>query len=444
MFGVVFASEYLRRVTSKAFLLVTFLTPVILVGSIGIVVFFVMDSEPDAAPPQQRSIAVLDAGGEVLPALREAEQGAGRFVAAEEALADAKQAVAEGRYRALLVVPARIADGEADEALQVYVREDQPLKNWPGLRRQVRDAVRSVRLERYELPAEVYAIVDERVDVDVVELPGTEAPKPRSNFAAIGTAMFMAFGFLFLAGVYGGTVMQAVMEEKSSRMAEIVLSSVAPFQLLAGKVLGVAAVAATQLAIWLALASLAGIVGMAAGLFDPLLSAASASDASLGNEAAGNLAGGLGAVNGTAGLGAIRYDVVLTAICLFPLGYLINAAMFAAVGALYESPLEAQMSTTLAMLPSLLAVFVAQTTAAAPDSPLVVFAAFFPFTAPAIMPAWMLLADVALWQTLLSISLCLTTTIAMFWVCGRIFRGSLLNYGQKPTLRGLRRLILGG
>lgn len=140
----------------------------------------------------------------------------------------------------------------------------------------------------------------------------------------------------------------------------------------------------------------------------------------------------------------IRYDVVLTAVCLFPLGYLINAAMFAAVGAMYESPLEAQMSTTLAMLPSLLAVFVAQTTAAAPDSPLVVFAAFFPFTAPAIMPAWMLLADVALWQTLLSIALCLAATVAMLWVCGRIFRGSLLNYGQKPTLRGLRRLILGG
>ena len=442
MFGVVFASEYLRRVTSKAFLLVTFLSPVILVGSIGIVVFFVMDSEPDAAPAQQRSIAVLDAGGEVLPALREAEQGTtARFVAAEEALADAKQAVAEGRYRALLVVPARIADGEADEALQVYVRQDQPLGDWPGLRRLVRDAVRSVRLERYELPAEVRAIVDERVDVDMVELAGTEAPKQRFNFAAVGTAMAMAVGFLFLAIAYGGMVMQAVMEEKSSRMAEIVLSSVAPFQLLAGKVLGIAAVAATQVAAWLALAALAGLVGTVAGFFDSLLAAASTSDASPDNKAG---VGGDAPIHAAAVLGAIRYDVVLTAICLFPLGYLINAAMFAAVGAMHESPLEAQMSTTLATLPSLLGVFVAQTTAAAPDSPLVVFAAFFPFTAPAIMPAWMLLADVALWQTLLSIAVCLAATVAMLWVCGRIFRGSLLNYGQKPTLRGLRRLILGG
>ena len=126
---------------------------------------------------------------------------------------------------------------------------------------------------------------------------------------------------------------------------------------------------------------------------------------------------------------------------MLPLGYLINASLFAAVGAMHENPWEAQMSVSLAMLPMILAVLVAQTMMLAPNGPMVVFGSFFPFTAPAILPARMVLVAMPWWQVAASVLLCAATAVGMVWLCGRIFRGSLLLYGKSPTWRDLRHLV---
>ena len=429
MLGIVFVTEYLRRVKTKTFLAVTLLVPVVLFGALaGVAAIAAYSAQSETERVRERDIAVFDRDGDVFAAMRATEDQEYRLIEAADTLEAAKQAVADGRHYALLVLPPQVAHGEIEDAIRLFVKDTQSMRVQLALRRYVLDAVREVRLAKYDLPLHVRAVIDEQLTFDVVGLSAAGEEESGSPVTSMLVGGAIAMFVLVLAGVYGGTVMQAVMEEKSSRMAEIVLSSVQPFQLMMGKILSVAAVAATQLAIWLAV----------------LMAAATVAALFLGANA--DLAASLSSVE-LASVGGIpefdiRYDVVLAVVCLLPLGYLINASLFAALGAVHENPWEAQMSVVLGMAPSLLAIFMVQTMAMAPNSGLVVFGAFFPFTAPAILPALMLMTDVPVWQMLLSIVLCAAATVGMIWVSARIFRGSLLIYGKKLTLRDVWRVVV--
>ena len=430
MLTVIFFAEYSRRVKTRTFLVVTFLAPVLVAGGIGgIAAVLTLSALAEAERLRERVIAVFEQderNGSVLATLRRTKGDTYRLVEAADTLDAAKEAVLDGRHYALLALPPRIAEGEIEQALRLYVVETQSPVVQAELRRAVLDAVREVRLAPYRLPAEVRSIMDEQPAFAVVTLSGEGEEEGSSANVATAVGLGIALFVVALAGIYGGTVMQVVMEDKSSRMAEIVLSSVDPFRLLMGKVLAVAAVAATQIAIWAALL-LAALFAVASGLFPGLVDP--------------DIVQALPGTGGVAMLSDIRYDVLLALLFLLPLGYLINASLFAALGAMHENPWEAQMSVALAMAPSILAFALVQAMVVAPNSGLVTFGAFFPFTAPALMPARMLMADVAAWQVLLSIGLCAVSTVGMIWLSARIFRGSLLIYGKKLTLGDLRRIV---
>ena len=436
MLTVIFFAEYSRRVKTRTFLVVTFLVPIVVAGGIGgIAAVLTLSALAEAERLRERVIAVFEQderNGSVLAMLRRTKGDTYRLVEAADTLDAAKEAVLDGRHYALLALPPRIAEGEIEQALRLYVAETQSPVVQAELRRAVFDAVREVRLAPYRLPAEVRSIMDEQPAFAVVTLSGEGEEEGSSANVATAVGLGIALFVVALAGIYGGTVMQVVMEDKSSRMAEIVLSSVDPFRLLMGKVLAVAAVAATQIAIWTALL-LAALFAVASGSFPGLV------DPNIVQALPGT--GGAGVAGTAAMLSDIRYDVLLAVLFLLPLGYLINASLFAALGAMHENPWEAQMSVALAMAPSILAFALVQAMVVAPNSGLVTFGAFFPFTAPALMPARMLMADVAAWQVLLSIGLCAVSTVGMIWLSARIFRGSLLIYGKKLTLGDLRRIV---
>lgn len=427
MIFVVFAAEYLRRVKSRAFVIVTLLGPVVLFGGMGAMMFLVAEStQSETERLRDRSIAVLDRDGRIFAAMKAGGDESYRLVPANASLEAAKQDVLDGRHYALLVLPPGIAAGEADEAPRLYVTETQSLLARQDLGRHISHAVREVRLAPYELPTQVRSILTSQLDFDVVSLSDAGEEEAGSPGISAAVGFGLAVFILFVVAVYGGLVMQVVMEEKSSRMAEVVLSSVQPFELLVGKVLSVAAAAATQIATWIVILAVVGAALSLAGQVDAEL--ADLMPAALGD-------------NATPSLADIRYDVVLVVICMLPLGYFINCSLFAAVGALHENPTEAQMSVTFALMPSIFTMLMVQMLAVAPNSGLVAFGSFFPFSAPAVLPARMLLTDMPVWQTILSMALCAVTTFAMIWLAARIFRGSLLIYGKKPTLRDLRNVI---
>ena len=120
---------------------------------------------------------------------------------------------------------------------------------------------------------------------------------------------------------------------------------------------------------------------------------------------------------------------------MLPLGYLINASLFAALGAVYETAQDAQVGVAVTTAPMFATVLIAQSATDAPDSALVAFSSLFPLTAPVMLPTRMLLADVPPWELAASASVCATTAAALIWVAGRLFRASLLTHGRGLRLR---------
>ena len=438
MMFVVFAAEYRRRVKSKVFLIVTFLGPLLLFGGIGTLAFLAMQSaESETERLRGYRIGVLDEDGRVFAGMKAGGEETYRFVRASNTLESAKQGMFTGHYYALLVLPPGIADGETDEAPSLYVRERQSILAQQGLSSHVSQAVREVRLAPYDLSPKVRFILANQLALNVVSLShaGEEEASSPGVSAAVGFGL--ASFTMFVVALYGGLIMQVMMEEKGSRMAEVVLSSVRPLELLMGKILSVAAVAATQIGTWIAILAVVGVVLSLSGRVEAELAEFMPASMLADPPSAGAAAGHGGALL----LAGIRYDVVLVVLVMLPLGYFLNCSVFAAVGAMYENPTEAQMSVTLAFMPMILTIFMVQMLLVAPNSGLVAFGAFFPFSAPALLPARMLLTDMPVWQTLLSVTLCAVSTFTMLWLAARIFRGSLLIYGKRPTLRDLRNVI---
>ena len=416
MLLTVFTSEYLRRVRTKAFVLTTLLAPIALVGVMGAAIaaiYFSVESES----ARERRVAVLDESGRILPALEARENETYRLRTAPDSIEAAKQAVVEGDVDVLLVLPRELAEPGGPPDVAVYVKDKQSITAEQALRSFLLGVVRDVRLAQYELPDEVMETVNARLTLTTVAVTESGAEEEGSAAGSVAVGLGVGVVMLMVMWIYGALVMQTTMEEKTSRMAEILVSSVRPFELLLGKIVAVGGMAVTQLAVWLAMLLAFGV--LAAGVLP-------AEDlVEIGLAAPAEQAGG------PVGLPSIRFDVVVVVLVMLPLGYLINASLFGALGAMYESPQEAQVAVTIAMTPMIAAILMVQTVGLAPNSALVAFGSYFPFTAPIMLPTRMLVADMAAWQVLVSTVLCASSALAIVWLAGRVFRGSLLIYGKK-------------
>ena len=293
------------------------------------------------------------------------------------------------------------------------------------LGRTVLDAVRMERLARFELPRDAVRAMEARLRLDTIVVSDAGEAEAVVEPVVVGFALSMAM-FMVMA-LYGGLVMQTALEEKTSRMAEILMASVRPFALMLGKILAVGALALTQLAVWGAMLAAAALAALAVVPPDAL--------AGVGVGTGGDADPGLGAV--------VPARVWAVAAVMLPLGYLLYASLFAALGAMYETAQDAQLGVTIAMTPLLAAVLVVQTARVAPDSAIVAFVSLFPFTAPVMLPTRLLLVDVPPWQVVLGVALCAATAAAVVWLAGRVFRGSILLLGAKPSWRVVWRILRG-
>ena len=419
MLLTVVASEYVRRVRTKAFVLSTLLGPVAL-AVLGVAIAAIVSSvESESA--RERRLAVLDESSRILPALEARENETYLLQPVRDSIEDAKQAVVDGEVDVLLVLPRSLAEAGEPSVASAYVKDKQSVMAEQALRAFLVDVVRDVRLAEYDLPAEVLDTLNATLTLTTVAVTesGDEEEGSAASSAAVGVGVGVVL--LMVVWIYGALVMQATMEEKTSRMAEILVSSVRPFDLLFGKILAVGGVAATQLSVWLVMLVAFGV--LAAGVVP-------AEDlAEMGLSAPAETAGG------AVVWPAIRFDVVAVVLLMLPLGYLINASLFGALGAMYESTQEAQVAVTIAMMPMIVAMLMVQIVSLVPNSALVVFGSYFPFTAPVMLPARMLVADMAAWQVLASVALCASSALAVIWLAGRVFRGSLLIYGKKLALK---------
>lgn len=301
--------------------------------------------------------------------------------------------------------------------------------------RRITDAVRAgliaVRLEQHGVPA---ATVDTAIAVPAPVL-ATEAINDAGKSTASEAKAILAAGVSFLLYMsivlYGQSMLSGVIEEKLSRVAEIVISSVSPDILLAGKVLGVTAVGITQQVLWIG-GSVLMVMGR--GLLFPATTAAAAKAAAQGGSSLSSGAFLDAAI-------ATPWSWVLVVLLFFLLGFIFYGALYAAVGATVGSEQEArQAAQPVIMLLVLTAVFISPVLQN-PGSDIARVMSLLPFSSAIIMPLRMAMVDVPAWEVASSIVLLVLGCFGAVWLAARIYRVGLLMYGKRPSLRELRRWI---
>lgn len=414
---IILKSEFWRRVRGKAFILSTLLAP------IGIIAITLLPAAIGyfAGENSERTVAVVDRTERLEFALEDAvkDNVTLAFVnAPEDSL---RQAVQKGTYDGYLLLPAGVMD--ASEEATYYSTESGGLTFTNRLEDALEDAVRDTRLAAQEVAPEVMTILNADVDLTARKLTDGGSEEDSSLVYTI-IGYILAFSIYFAVFIYGQFVMQGVIEEKSSRVVEVVVSSVKPFELLMGKVLGVGAMGAAQMITWGAIASAGfAFAGPVLAFF------ALSGDGGADTASAGAAAEAVGI-----SVPSVPVSLFVWFVIFFVGGFLLYASLFAAVGSAVEQQQDAQNLLYPVMIPLFLPVLFLALIIEDPNSVLSAALSLVPFFTPIVMPLRLAIADVPLWQSLLSVVLLAGAFTATIWLAARIYRVGIFMYGKRPSL----------
>ncbi len=421
---LVIRREFSVRVRKKSFILLTLLTPLLFAALVFVPIWFA--SIKDGT---QKAVGVADKTGLYLRHFKNSP--AYRFVSVPDGR-DKKLYADDSPYEAVIVISGRLAD--TPKAVTVYSRNEVPSGLLSDIKGTLNDCVRQEKLQDAGIPNLDKVIEDVQTTVDVATMKyNAEGEASVSNSDVAVAAGFVTTFLIYLfVMTYGAVVMQSVMEEKTNRIVELIVSSVKPFQLMLGKIIGVALVGIVQIVIWGALiAALLAIGGAAMGLTAADMSQAAA----------------------TTGENANMVHEVFTALFNLPLaelaicfalyfigGYLLFASIFAAIGAAVNEPEDSSQFMMPIMMVMTFGLYAAIGSVDNADGPLAVWASFIPLTSPMTMMV-RIPFHVPLWQEIVSLTLLYSTALTLIWLSGRIYRVGILMYGKKPTLREMVRWI---
>ncbi len=430
-FWLVFEREYLSRVKKPSFILVTILAP-LSIGVFALVVglIFAYNSQT-----QQKNILVLDEGGMVTGVIAgsdTSEAGKLTFNVAGYSLDSAKTLVKAGQYDGVLVVPVMNHLDSTSHLVRYYADEPLGLEMASRVRDMISDGIRDFKIAALQLDKQQLETLYTSVDIDPEPLTaGGQDASPMTTYIAAAIGGSLGFIMYLTVFIYGMMVMRSVMEEKVNRVIEIIVSSVKPFQLMLGKILGVGLVGLTQVAIWaIMLPAILFVVSLVIGGDSAMPPTPGMTAADLPPEATGMIA------QLWQELAQQQWWLIVPvfALCFFG-GYILYASLFAALGsAINEDMGESQTLTIPVTIPVLLALYIMMASIDSPHSKLSVFASLFPLFSPIVMPARLPFHPPA-WQIVLSLLFLAGACVFFVWLSGRIYRIGILMYGKKVTLK---------
>lgn len=423
---LVLKREYLTRVKKKSFLIATILTPLILPTLIFGIYYFASQEK------QSRSdeVLVLDESGYFSDAF---DVTSFDFTYIEGDLESGKdQFLEEGAFGLLYIPPVDLSDIAVINfsGFQLYSKTNPSIQAMERLERIIRIKLEDLKLEKSGLDAEVINNLQVRVDLDSFNV--SESGEAKKSNAGLSFAIGYGTGFLIyiFIFVYGSQIMQSVLDEKTSRIVEVIVSSVRPFQLMMGKVLGVGAVGFTQLLIWFVLIGGLSTVGLSilSGSNEIVMEAASqqvpqeALELTDQQEMAAEI---------KAMISTVPVVKILLCFLFFFLGaYFLYGALYAAIGSAVDSIQDAQQFMFPIILPILAAIMSMFFVLDDPNGGLAVTLSLIPFTSPIIMMA-RIPFGVPDWQLALSMVLLIAGFVGTIWVAGRVYRIGILMYGVK-------------
>ncbi len=429
--GVIISREYTTRVKKKSFIILTFVVPV-LFAALCILPSVIMM----ATREEGKKIAVVDESGMVMPYFLSGKtvEFADMTSTGTEALkSDMKSYGVDGiiHVSALDTLAKSVTvESFSSKPLGMDLSED--------VEKAVNTAVEEYRIKAVGIDGLDKIIDGIQSDIHMVTYTLDESGHEQITSSEVYTLVSMLLGiviYMFIA-MFCGTVMSSVIEEKSSRVVEVLVSSVKATELLFGKIIGVALVALTQFLMWGVLTGV--IVAVVGGILGAdFLSAASASadPAGMMGSAVPEVTSGPAAIIAT--LAGLNYAQILIAfVVFFIFGYLLYASLFAAIGSAVENEADTQQLQIPVTAPLLLGFFIAIYAFKAPDSGVVFWGSMIPFTSPIVMLA-RIPYGVPAWQLILSMALLIGTFVLCAWASAKIYKVGILMFGKKSTFKDL-------
>ena len=429
---IIIQREFMTRVKKKSFILLTILMPFIFAALI-MVPLMLATIEGD----EQKTVMVVDKTGRYVGSLKSTANYA--FVPT----ADNKDEfyTEDSEVEAVVQITADLAKNPT--AVTIYSPREVKAELLSYVETCLGEQVRREKLSAYNIPELETIIADIQTDFHVATVKrNAEGDETSSNTYIAMTAGFI-FTFLIYMFVmsYGGMVMQSVMEEKTNRIVELMVSSVKPFQLMMGKIIGVALVGFVQLAIWGVMLSIILVVcgsvfGLSTAPAAPAVAGADAQMAAVAQQAGG----GEAAEIMSALMGLPYAELVIMFVLYFVGGYLLYASFFAAVGASINAQEDSSQFIMPVVLIMVFGLYAAMYSAENTNGPLAFWASIFPLTSPIVMMV-RIPFGVPWWEEVLSLGLLFATSMAFVWISARIYRVGILMYGKKPSLREMLKWV---
>ncbi|MBP6397749.1 MAG: ABC transporter permease [Saprospiraceae bacterium] len=426
--------EYVSRVLKKSFLLVTLLTPL----GIGLVIFLAGLFAAKGSQSTKR-IVVKDESGMLSPKALEGKEIT--YELSNEMLDSLKKNYVNKGYDILVHVPPYTDDTIATHQISYFSKEKLSLLQIEKIEEKMENVFRDYKLEHSTLDKVALKKLDVNVKLENAMLSENNkdavGDKSSKFSSAIASGLSYGMGFLMyiVIFVFGSMVMRSVMEEKINRIVEVMISSVKPFQLMLGKIIGVGLVGLTQLAIWMIIIPIIiTVAGVAMG------GPATTPEMAQTTEALQKIQQENPEVMQVflKELSSINWALILPVFVIFFLGgYFIYSSLFAAVGSAVGDDLgDSQQLMMPLTIPVILAMVMIPAVFTNPNGPLAVFGSMFPLFSPIIMPA-RLPFEPPMWQIILSIFFLVAGVIFFTWVAARIYRVGILMYGKKVTFKEL-------
>ena len=433
---IIISREFSTRVRKKSFLVVTIFVPILFILFYAFLMWLMLKDDT-----QERKIAVVNASTLERP-LETINNTKFEYTTQPITEENAADFLKNKDYYAVMWIPANVMDS-AEIPIYSFSQVTMELKNTISsqLRKKIENIKKSAVIAASQIPDLEEKLDATRTPVIVRTLMITETGQAKESSSEIASIIGVAAGFIiyFFIFIYAAQVMKGVIEEKTNRIIEVLVSSVKPFQFLLGKIIGVASVGLVQFLIWIVLIGGSVMALQAAFLPDIDLEA-------LRNST--NLA----AMAQTQELGAeelaviqsivktIEPKFILTFLGVFLFyfigGYLLYASLFAAIGAAVDNETDSQQFMTPLSIILAIGVYIGFTAMKSPESPLVFWSSLIPFTSPTVMLV-RIPFGVPAWQIITSMALLIGAFIFFTWLSGKIYRTGILMYGKKVTWKEL-------
>ena len=416
--------EYINKVRNKSFIIMTFLSPLLMVG-----VFALVGYLSSLNKEKVRTISILDESGQFSNEFKSTKTLKFNIID-NVALTDAKSMSETSKDYGLVYIPKVSNLTEYQDQIKFFSEDSPSLEILNKVENTIENKVEDIRLSEAGVNVEEFRKFKFKLKTNLETYKGKETSKESSIVKLIfgGAAGYLLFMFII---IYGNMIMRSVIEEKTSRIIEVIISSVKPIQLMLGKIFGTSLAAITQVVAWLIVGSIVTTIAASFFGFEGMDMAASQEELLRANpEANANVLKAFKAF-----FDLPIFNLIVMFILFFVGGFLLYSSLYAAIGAAVDNETDTQQFMMPVLIPLILAVYVGFFTVIDnPHGTVSQVFSFIPLTSPVVM-LMRIPFGVPIWQQVLSVVILFATFIGTVWFAAKIYRVGILMYGKKPSYK---------